>query len=766
MAFAALELEDTKPQAISDAAAQILEDIQQLPQAHFFSNDEQYEVDLLLSHVLDEQNKHIKQFKKALADYRQDKGDRESWDSVELSYHSLLSLSQSKEKLLTLSSDDVRELVVGFGPDGVIQFTSELTLTRLNLQYFIYQEIRGFKHFISDIFISPIPVLIVFFKVFFVFIILRWWLKNSDRLLKMLREKMNRNNMKVNIFVRLFWYLSRAQRAIAWLIAITLSLRITAELPTLQHLLFIEIFTWWILGGSIAISFILEFAYQHSHQLPKDLIRLRLSTIRLYVWGFIITGLIAQISAMTLGKGTIYAWISTLITFFYIVITIVSLHKWKTFIFSCLNDKNSQPILVRWAVQNRARFLFGTLCTVIVALWLVGRNLQHGLINMLSHYQIVSHAMAYLFRIEVAKQTDNDVSFVDLERVPDEQTFDYVRPGRADSELIEAYASQELKQVARYVHNDQPAVCVVSGERGVGTTTFLRRLLHDVTNATPLYVDCTHEGYQEVLALLANKLEITGEVSEKNILSFLQDSDECYLIAFDNVQRLIKPQVGGLIELMSLTNLMRRTLKNHRIIFAIEKASWRFVDRARGERLLFDLVTFMPRWSEVEIRELLKTRTSDDGDFALSFDGLALPRQWDNDELSAEERVRNGFYRILWDFSDGNATVALRFFRRSLFRNTKTGKVVVRIFKIPSSKRLEQMPKPMLAVLRSIVQLEIASAEELSECTRLSINEVISTLRYFQSLGYIEWRDDKSKVSDLWYRNITNILHRQHLLVK
>jgi hypothetical protein len=217
---------------------------------------------------------------------------------------------------------------------------------------------------------------------------------------------------------------------------------------------------------------------------------------------------------------------------------------------------------------------------------------------------------------------------------------------------------------------------------------------------------------------------------------------------------------------MALTNLMRKTYKSHRVVFAIEKSSWRFVDRARGERLLFDLVSFMPRWNEQQINQLLNTRVATDGEYGISFEGLLLPRQWDKDELSEEERSCNGFYRILWDYSDGNPTVALRFFRRSLFKNKKSGKTQVRLFKIPSSEGLEKMPKPMLAVLRSIVQLEIASAEELTECTQLSINEVISTLRYFQSRGYIEWSDDKTRISDLWYRNITNILHRQHLLVK
>jgi hypothetical protein len=267
----------------------------------------------------------------------------------------------------------------------------------------------------------------------------------------------------------------------------------------LQHLIFLEIFTWWILGGSIAVSFIIEFAYQNSRQLSKEIIKLRLSTIRLYVWGFIFTGLISQISAMTLGRGTIYAWISSVIGLFYILISIYSLHKWKSYIFDSVKDNVSRPLLIEWAINNKNRWVFATFATAIVALWNIFRSVQHSFMDILSQYQIVSHAMVYLFRIEVAKQTENDITLTDLEQIRGTDTFNFVRPGQENSELITDYASKELQQIEHYLHSDKPAVCVISGERGIGTTTFLRRILHEVKNAIPLHIDCSHSGYEALL---------------------------------------------------------------------------------------------------------------------------------------------------------------------------------------------------------------------------------------------------------------------------
>ncbi|HGY9570980.1 TPA: AAA family ATPase [Vibrio harveyi] len=384
---------------------------------------------------------------------------------------------------------------------------------------------------------------------------------------------------------------------------------------------------------------------------------------------------------------------------------------------------------------------------------------------MLSNYTMFSQALAYLFRIEVAKQTGNKGGDTNLVRIKGEQTFEYILPGSEDSELVE-YASDEIKQLSKYLLTDSPAVCVISGERGVGTTTFLRTILNKVKNAKPLYLNCPYAGYSELLKELALQLGLEEDASEIQVLAHLRKSDTPYLIAVDNAQRLVKPMVGGLSGLIKLTNLLRRSKKNHRVVMAIEKASWRFVDRARGERLLFDWVAFMPRWSEKQLSALFDTRINQEIENPVTFDGLVVPKQWDQEDITEEERAKQGFYRILWHYSDGNPTVGLRFFRLSLRQDKETQQVVVRLFHAPESQELEKMPKPMLAVLRSIVQLEVASPEELSECTQLSIAEVIGTLRYFQSRGFIEWSEDKARVSDHWFRHITNVLDRQHLLVK
>jgi len=754
---------DTTPKAKS-SALEIEQNIAKLPDALFMSDRQLFQVQKLLKQTLALQDENIDEFSQSLTNYR-NQNDELNWFNLQQSNLTQVSLTHSKQQLLQSVDETTRSEITGFGPTGVTQFKKEWKLARLNAEYLFYFQVRSFKSLIDDLLISPVPFIWSVCKILFTYFLLVWWLRNSKHLIQLFWNTYLKDKSSPSIWARILWYASKANKALAWLIAITYSLQVLAEINSLQHLVVLEIFIWWLWGGAIAVSLLLEFTYRYSHTSNKILMALRLSTIRRIVWTIIITGVILQLSERTLGKGTIYYWIlNTMFAWFFIMIVSV-LNLWRERIFAYAEKASDRPLWINWAISKKNTFAVRVFATIATLAWLIMHTAQYRMIAALSNYTFFSQALAYLFRIEVAKQTESISSDHNTVRIRGNEAFDYILPGTVDSELCD-YAKDEIKLLSGYLMTDSPAVCVISGERGIGTTTLLYRLLHKVKNAEPLYLNCPYSGYAELISLLALCLGLEEDSTEIQILSFLRKSDQTYLIAIDNAQRLVKPMVGGLNSLMKLTNLLRRSKKNHRVVMAIEKSSWRFVDRARGERLLFDWVSILPRWNEKQMHQLLDSRINRNIESPVCFDGLVVPRQWDQDDSSDEERAKQGFYRILWHYSDGNPTVALRFFRRSLNKNKETGAVNVRLFHVPDSQDLEQMPKPMLAVLRSIVQLEVASSEELSKCTQLSIAEVIGIVRYFQSRGYLEWAEDKTRVSDHWYRTITNVLDRQHLLVK
>ena len=118
-AFALLDLKEDSQKPLTEATARLHKEVLALPEVHFLNEQQQLTVDRLLSRVLEEQVKQIDSFKASLLFYKKNKKEIDAWPKVEMDYYSAIRLSHDKQKLLALSSAQVKELVTGFGPDGV-----------------------------------------------------------------------------------------------------------------------------------------------------------------------------------------------------------------------------------------------------------------------------------------------------------------------------------------------------------------------------------------------------------------------------------------------------------------------------------------------------------------------------------------------------------------------------------------------------------------------------------------------------------------------
>jgi len=171
---------------VSDIARDLNNRIDQLPDPLFMEESDKRKVNRLLAEVLRVQNQQIAKFDQRLKAYRAN-SEPEQWFDVESSYVTLNSLNVSKQHLLEQSTARNRERLTGFGPYGVTQFKQEWELTKLNIEYLVYFQIRSFKALIKDILISPVPVIGAALKVLFIYFALSWWLTNSKRLIELFR---------------------------------------------------------------------------------------------------------------------------------------------------------------------------------------------------------------------------------------------------------------------------------------------------------------------------------------------------------------------------------------------------------------------------------------------------------------------------------------------------------------------------------------------------------------------------------------------------
>ncbi|MCL1138485.1 AAA family ATPase [Shewanella pneumatophori] len=752
---------------LSEQSQQIKTSVSTLPEHHLATARDKSNAANLLLNVFTEQQAHTLRLKNELKAFKTEPSDS-IWSQVKTTKQSLDSLSQNKAELLLYVEPQVNEKFTGFGPDGVRQLLLEAQIAKTIINFQLISQYRNLSEFFADLKVSPFPLLVLIFKVTIIYLLLKWWLNVGPKFIVSRLAKIKMARLKSEPLAGIFWrYLNKVHISIAWFIAISVLLNLLSGLPGLGNIIYLTVVVNWVFSATITISLVNEFTAHHSrHNDVSELVSLRVKTVKQWVWLIMTSGIILKVTQMSVYQGTIYSWIRTFMLIAFALLIIKSLNDWRKIVFTLLSQTDEHPSYIKWAIKNQDNRLLAPFATALGVFSLLNQRAFHKIFNNLLRYQMFKHAIAYFFRIEVAKQSVADKENTNMVRVKGDEAFLYVKPGQEDSPLVEDYAEEELNELARYVLAPVPALTLVYSERGLGLTTLFKRLIHRSKSEYAIYINCPYGGYSQLIEQLNLALGLSEQASEAELIQFLRQSQQRYILCIDNCQRLVSPKVNGLSDLMKITKLLRRGRNSHGVVLGMEQSAWRFIDRARGERLLFDKVIAMPRWNEKQVAVLLNSRIDSKGEHALSFAGLKLPRQWDEQDLSEQQRAEQGFYRILWDYSDGNPTVALRFFRMSLHQDRTNGKVFVRIFSAPDAKELETMPKPMLAVLRAIVQLEVASAEELSACTQLGFSEVINTLRYFQNRGFVEMLDDKARISDHWFRYITNTLHNQHLLVK
>ncbi|KIG14761.1 Cdc6-related protein [Enhygromyxa salina] len=310
-------------------------------------------------------------------------------------------------------------------------------------------------------------------------------------------------------------------------------------------------------------------------------------------------------------------------------------------------------------------------------------------------------------------------------------------------------------------------------------------------------IQCPTGGFTQLQRAIAKSVGLDPDTPAKRLIAALAEQTPLVFL-IDDVHRLVRPAIGGLEGLDRFTDFAREVGGDASWVATIGAAAWQYVSRSRGERVFFDQVLKLPRWNEQQIGELIRAR-SEAAALDPSFDEIVIPRQYDvtttptrpalgraseagdeggeASEVSEfsgrptdRERAEVGFYRILWDHAKGNPAVALHFWRESLCVVSSAegaSEVKVRLFTEPPAAALDEVSATLHFVLRGVVQLGIASPEDLVACTQLPPADVSDALRFAVARGWVDRvgkRGDRFCVTWHWYRAITDMLRRQHLL--
>lgn len=701
------------------------------------------------------------------------------WKGIGERYDDMQELNDKRLGLLAEVSARRRGELTGFAQRGWQSVRQELQQMRLELSVRWIRFRERFETLGAEIWKRRHHVAWELCKLGFLLLLFRWWRQRAQDTLLSLRSAMLERRKELPILDRarvLFWYLIRIRGPLEWLALGWVVARYWIPSSWLEMSLLWVMYKW-ILGGSLVVSWLNAFATRgiRRNERQKDRNKkLRLDTLRLLCFTAMWMGLALELADLLVGRGALYRWIRDGAWLIYIPLAVYLLARWSPVLTSRCAELESQSTIAHWVSKQKS--LPGRMVGALVgAIYLLWRGAQWRIGGLLMEMEIFRRAFAFLDRREAVQQADaaEEVALEEPAACAVRRELD---PDVVSERLLDIGPSKRIAKMIAWLEDGRHSLVAVVGERGSGKSSFLARLARDEQQRVhEVVVDCPKSGLAGLYAEI--EAQVGVPIADEEHFREGLERKEIEAICIDNLHRLAMTEIGGLDPLDEFIAFARRW--NHTVswIIGFGSSAWRYIQRARGERAYFDEVVELRPWTEAEIGQLLSDRNAALGiapDFSSlkisqnDEDGVARGRQQARNPRSAEESEasRTSFYRILWDYSGGNPGVALHAWSCSLFAATRSPEPVVRLFSQKSTTEIENLSLAAQFTLRSLVQLDQATREELIACTNLASQDCTGAIRTLLGSNVIERMGPWYRIRWEWYRPVMTVLLRQQLLMR
>ncbi len=691
-------------------------------------------------------------------------------DALGVLYEEVVSLNRDRLALYPFLSAARRSEIVSFGPQGFDQARSEGRQVVLVLR----QHLQATGQFLkalanpggarSD---SALMATLIAFKWLLPWALFIIWRRRAQATLAAWRdaareERRSHRVVELSPVERVLGFVMRVRGPVEWLLLLgsVVWLLPTGAKNTLEVSLFSSIFAW-TLGGSAAVTAIDALAAGGEGGSRKSRLvtaHVRLRSLRLIGRIVVAVALILSLSDQLVGRGTIYSWVLSTCWFTAVPVVLVIARWWHDIIHERLSLRRRKNAVDNWVLahdhgwQRMAAALVG-------GAMLLGQGAYRWVRQRLTTFELTRRVLAYLFRRDMSRRTATGPQYTRLPTA----AFDALGPETPSREIVPSIADDEVKRVIQRINAKGGGIFAIVGERGAGKSTLLRRILSETDDT--LLIDCPlgdATSFARAFAVAVGSAEGTPLDDAAKTLD-LAGRDVGLLI--DDARHLIMPRMGGLDAFDAVLAVARRRSSSSAWVFAFDEVVWRFFERARGAKPLFDEVIRLEPWREEAIGRLLVSRTTAVG-LSPSFLHLLTDLPEGADEVDVNEAIEQtagAYYRLIWDYAGGNPGIALHAWRLCLGIDTQ-GQAAVRVFDAPDARELEALPDSAVFVIRAVVQLGLAHPNDILRATMLEPSEIEDALRFGLNRGYFKLVADRYWVTWAWFRPLTRFLQRRYLL--
>lgn len=691
-------------------------------------------------------------------------------DTSRVLYEEIVSLNHDRLALYPFLTSARRDLIVGFGPQGLDQARAEGRQVLLVLR----RHLQATGQFIASLAApgearsdSALTATLIALKWLLPCALFIVWRRRAADTLTTWRDAVREERRNHRVVVpspieRALGFLLRVRSPVEWLLllASVVWLLPAAAKNTLEVSLLSSVFAW-TLGGAAVVDAIDAWAAGNeggSRESRLITAHVRFRSLRLIGRVVVAVALVLSVSDQLVGRGTLYSWVLSTCWFAAIPIVLIMAHWWHDIIHERLSLRRRKSLVDAWVLKHGEGWR-RLPAALVGGVLLLGRGSYRWLRQRLVTFDLSRRILAYLFNRDMNRRTTAGIKYQNLPR----ETFEALGPETQSENNVSSIADGQMKRVVERISAAGGGLIAIVGGRGAGKSTLLRSVLREVPDTR--LIECPLGDVREFARALAQAVGAREGASLEEVAAALDHPHRNAGLLIDDASRLIMPRMGGLDVFDELLSTARRRSSHCAWVFAFDEVVWRFFERARGARPLFDEVIRLEPWHEEGIGRLLINRTKAVG-LAPSFRHLLtdLPEDADDIDINeATERTAAGYYRLVWDYAGGNPGIALHAWRLCL-GVAPDGQVLIKGFDAPNTLLLEGLPDSSVFVLRAVVQLGLAHPEDILQATMLEPSEIQDALRFGLNHGYLKLIGVRYWVTWAWFQPIIRFLQRRYLL--
>ena len=328
-----------------------------------------------------------------------------------------------------------------------------------------------------------------------------------------------------------------------------------------------------------------------------------------------------------------------------------------------------------------------------------------------------------------------------------------------------------LKKAFESWVEDYPATFAVVGEKGAGKSTYLSYAIDDFFKEREVKdINLAGGIYSEVdfIKFMEKELELENVDSIEGIIEAIRSAKEKKVIVLEALQNFYLRNINGYGAIESLLYVISETKESIFWIVSCSVYAWNFLDKAVTVGEYFSHVVRTDKLDEKQIESVIMNRHRSSG-YELQFEpsmsqskSRAYRKLMDQEE-SAREYLRQAYFEDLTELSEGNASIAMIFWIRSI-RNFDDTHFYIKPLEVTSMEIIQDLKPDVLFTLATIVLHDTLTPKELSEILQFTEQESKLMLVRLKTRGILRQEKDRYFINQLVYRQIVRVLKERNII--